>query len=66
LRPITRGGERLRGPNIVLSQPWMIGQDRLGRHASVEFAQDQLYRECAFPQMTGLPYMISGLASMRS
>jgi hypothetical protein len=38
------GGKRLRGTNIVLGQPWVVNQDRLGRHSGAEFAQNQCNR----------------------
>ena len=34
----------LRGADIVKSQPWMVHEDRLGRHAGAEFTQNQLDR----------------------
>jgi hypothetical protein len=38
------GSKCLRGMDIVKRQPWMVHEDRLGRHASAEFTQNQFYR----------------------
>jgi hypothetical protein len=51
--------------DVLMRQPRMVDQDRLGRHASTEFAQNKLYGT-RVPRMTGLPAIISGLVSMRS
>ena len=37
-------GKCLCGVDIVMRQPRMIREDRLGRHTSAEFAQNELYR----------------------
>jgi len=37
-------GKGVRGIDVLMRQPRMIHQDRLGRHAGTEFAQNKLYR----------------------